>query len=293
MASTQGSEISRHDRRYMAATMKVPLLEREHEAALSRRWREQRDHKALHELIGAHARLVVRIAAGFRSSGVSLSDLIQEGNIGLIEAADRFDPAREVRFSTYASWWVSAAIQNFILRNSSIVRAATTPKQRSLFFSVRRLQRRGGTGYEGRLSTDERAALAARLGVALADVERMESHVARPDQSLNVTVGVDDSAEVQDLLIDTVPNPAELAEQDSTKRARSRWIREALGRLSPRERRIVQLRFLDEQRTRLDEIGKSFGVSKERVRQIEARALQKMKAALTELAGHPEQLVTS
>jgi RNA polymerase sigma-32 factor len=292
MASANTSDISRRDRQYMSATMKLPLLEREREAALSRDWHERRDDAALHELVSAHARLVVRIAAGFRRSGLPLPDLIQEGNIGLIEAADRFDPERGVRFSTYASWWIRAAIQGFILRNSSIVRAATTPKQRYLFFSIRRLQRRAG-GYDGRLSDGERAMLAARVGVDPAEVERMESHVARPDQSLNVAVGEDESAERQDMVVDPAPTPHEIAEQESLKRARGRWIREALARLSPRERRIVRLRFFGDHKVHLHDIGVVLGISKERVRQIEARALQKLKAALTDLAGGAEELAGS
>jgi RNA polymerase sigma-32 factor len=285
------AEISRRDRQYMAATMKMPLLERGHEADLARRWREGRDAAALHELVGAHARLVVRIAAGFRTSGLPLSDLIQEGNIGVIEAADRFDPARGVRFSTYAAWWIRAAIQSCIVRNSSIVRAATTAKQRYLFFTIRRLQKRAG--YDGRLSDADRARLAARVGVDLAEIERMESHVARPDQSLNATFAGDDSAEKQDMLVDPAPTPDEVAEREGLRRTRSRWIREALARLSPREQRILRMRFFGGRKVRLHDIGALLGISKERVRQIEARALEKMKAALTELAGGPEELVGS
>ncbi len=166
----------------------------------------------------------MRIAAGFRASGLPLADLIQEGNIGLMEAAERFDPEREVRFSTYASWWIVASIQNFILRNSSIVRAATTPKQRRLFFNLRRLRGRASGGYDGGLSTDERIALAQRLGVTLAEVERMETHLARPDQSLNTAIGNDEWAEIQALPRRTAPTPEEIAEIDSGRRARTDWI---------------------------------------------------------------------
>jgi RNA polymerase sigma-32 factor len=293
MALIKASQTERSDRRYIATTMEVPLLERDHEVDLAKRWLEKRDEKALHELVGAHARLVVRIAAGFRASGLPLADLIQEGNIGLMEAAERFDPTREVRFSTYASWWIVASIQNYILRNSSIVRAATTPKQRRLFFNLRRLRGKVGGGYDGGLSTDERMTLAKRLGVTVAEVERMETHLARPDQSLNTAIGNDESAEIQDFLADTAPTPDEIAENESGRRARSEWIQQALDRLSPRERKIVERRFLHEGKETLADIGDSFGVSKERIRQIEARALQKMKEALEQLADRPEDLVES
>jgi RNA polymerase sigma-32 factor len=294
MALVKATQTERSDRRYIAATMDMPLLERDHEVDLAKRWLKKRDEKALHELVGAHARLVVRIAAGFRASGLPLADLIQEGNIGLMEAAERFDPEREVRFSTYASWWIVASIQNHILRNSSIVRAATTPKQRRLFFNLRRLRGRVGAGFDGGLSTDERIALAKRLGVTVTEVERMETHLARPDQSLNTAIGNDESAEIQDFLADPSPNPEEIAEHENGRQARSDWIQQALDQLTPRERKIVERRFLDDdQKETLADIGDSFGVSKERIRQIEARALQKMKEALTKLADRPEDLVES
>jgi RNA polymerase sigma-32 factor len=292
MPASERSSTERNDRRYISATMALPLLEREHEADLARRWLTKRDEAALHELVGAHARLVVRIAVGFRASGLPVADLIQEGNIGLMEAAERFDPGRDVRFSTYATWWIVASIQNYMLRNSSIVRAATTPKQRRLFFSLRRLRGKLGLGFSGALSTDERRMLADKLGVTVGDVERMETHLARPDRSLNNTVGEDDSAEMQDFLADPAPNPEENEDRASRRRARSLWIGKALERLTPREREIIVTRFLDDDRkTTLAEIGDGFGVSKERIRQIESRALQKMHAALSEMVERPQDLL--
>lgn len=283
------AEIIRRDRKYASATMKMPMLEQTYEAELARRWRERRDPVALNELVESHARLVVRIAAGFRSSGLPEADLIQEGNIGVIEAADRFDPSRQVRFSTYASWWIRAAIQSFILRNSSIVRAVRTRRDRALFFTIRRLQK---SRHDGRLSELERATLAKRPGGDVSDVERMESHLASPDQSLNATLG-DGLVERQDILVDPAPTPEEAAEHEDLRRARQQRIREALARLSPRERRIVRLRFLGEGKVRLHDIAARLGISKERVRQIEAKALEKMKSTLTELAGGPEELIES
>lgn len=287
MALNESTQTERSNRRYIAKAMDAPLLERGYEIDLAKRWLEKRDVAALHEIIEAHGRLVVRIAAGFRSSGLPMADLIQEGNIGLMEAAKRFDPEREVRFSTYATWWIVASIQNFILRNSSIVRAATTPKQRRLFFNLRRMRARMASGFEGGLSMDEREIIADKLNVTVVDVERMETHLARPDQSLNATIGKEDVTEYQELLADTGPTPEDLAASDSGRMARQTWIMEALDKLTPRERQIIASRFLEDKRSTLAEIGQEFGVSKERIRQIESRALQKMQGTLSEFEGRP------
>jgi RNA polymerase sigma-32 factor len=291
MSQISTAATERSNRRYISATMQAPLLERDHEADVARRWLEKRDTAALHELIESHARLVVRIAAGFRSSGLPLADLVQEGNIGLMEAADRFDPERNVRFSTYASWWIVAAIQNYILRNASIVRAATTPKQRRLFFNLRRLRARNGANFDGRLSDADRVRLAEQLGVSVADVEKMEAHLARPDQSLNATIGQEDSLEQQDLLADSGPTPEDIVIDVNRSQARSTYIKQALDRLSPRERDIIASRYLDDRRTTLAEIGEEYGVSKERIRQIEGRALQKLHSVLSEIVDRPEELL--
>ncbi len=285
------NENEKSERRYIATTMETPLLERGHEVKLAKRWLKKRDVAAMHELVEAHGRLVVRVAVGFRASGLPLADLIQEGNIGLLEAAERFDPTRDVRFSTYASWWIMAAIQSYILKNASIVRAATTPKQRRLFFQIRRLRGKVGRGTDGALSGEEREALAARLGVAVGEVERMEAHLARPDRSLNLTVGVDETAELQDFIADTAPSPEELADDISVRRAQKASVRIALDALTPRERQIIVRRFLDERKDTLADIGDKFGVSKERIRQIEARALAKMKSALAGAVDRPADLV--
>ncbi len=293
MSYANSSAIERSDRRYIATSMAAPLLERGYEADLARRWLDERDEGALHELIEAHARLVVRIASGFRASGLPLGDLVQEGNVGVMEAADRFDPERNVRFSTYASWWIVAAIQNFILRNSSIVRAATTPKQRRLFFNLRRLRARHATGFDGRLTDDDRERIAGMLDVTVADVQKMEAHLSRPDQSLNATVGEDDGVQKMDLLADGGPGPEDIAASMSGDAARRAYVNDALDRLSARERHIIVNRFLKEERITLAEIGEEFGVSKERVRQIEGRALNKMRAALSEVIDEPTELLDS
>lgn len=291
MASYSGSPIGQSDRSYIAASMKAPLLEREYEKDLARRWLDGRDESALHEIIEAHARLVVKIAMGFRASGLPLGDLVQEGNVGLMEAADRFDPDRDVRFSTYATWWIVAGIQNYILRNSSIVRAATTPKHRRLFFNLRKLKAQMDTGYTGQLTSDDKEIIAEKLDVTIADIDRMEAHLSRPDSSLNVMVGEDESLEQLYLLPDDGPDPEDIATYRSGDSARKLWIKEALDKLNPRERRIISGRFLGEERETLAEIGEEFGVSKERVRQLESRALTKMKSALKHAVPVPQDLL--
>lgn len=273
--ATGHSSSDRGNQRFISALMHAPLLEQQHEYDLARRWRDERDTKALDELVVAHGRLVVRIAWRFRASGLPIDDLIQEGNMGLLDAAERFEPERNVRFSTYATWWIVAAIQNYILRNSSVVRVATTPSQRRLFFNLRRARARLASGPDS-FTAEDREKLAEELNVTVAEVERMEAHLSRPDQSLNATVGEDEGAEVQDLMAAEGPTPEEIALDVDEGQRRRQWIAEALERLTPREREIITSRFLNDKRLTLAEIGETFGVSKERIRQIEAKALSKM-----------------
>ena len=281
---------STSDRRFISATMSAPMLEREQERELARRWLEESDEAALHELTAAHARLVVRIASGFKGSGLPIADLIQEGNVGLMQSAIRFDPGRGVRFSTYATWWIVAAIQRYIQHNVSLVRVATTPRKRRLFFGVRRARSRKVAGFDGRLTTDDHERLAAMLGATVDEVASMEAHLSRPDQSLNAALGADSQLQQQDLLPSNDPGPEDITMRQRDGAVRRAWIDEALSRLSPREQYIVSRRFLDERRVTLAEIGQTLGISKERVRQIEARALRKMREALVELVDRPDEV---
>ncbi|MHA1564938.1 MAG: RNA polymerase factor sigma-32, partial [Alphaproteobacteria bacterium] len=273
MSLQRSGELDQGNRRYISAVMDAPILEREYEFDLARRWRDDRDEKALHELVEAYARFVIRIAWGFRGYGLPIGDLVQEGNIGIMEAAARFDPERNARFSTYASWWIMAAIQDYILRNNAIVRIATTPTQRRLFFNLRRVRARLATGADGTLTTADREKVAEQLRVKPSDVARMEAHLGGPDASLNATIGDDDAVEVLDLLADEGPNPEELIGEAFDTQTYSKWLHEALDELTPRERTIIVDRFLKEEKSTLAEIGGDFGVSKERIRQIEAKAL--------------------
>ena len=277
-------------RRYIAATMDAPFLERDEEFELARRWREGGDADAMQELVLAYARFVVRIAAGFRGYGLPMGDLVQEGNIGLMQGAMRFDPEREVRFSTYARWWIVASIQEYILRNSSIVRIGTTAAQKKLFFNLRRMRARIASNTVGPMTYDNRQSIADELGVPLAAVERMEAHISSPDQSLNATVGSDDSDEIQDFLADDAASPETIAIDRTDGRKRAGWIKKALRRLSPRERKIITSRFLTETPNTLAELGTVFGVSKERIRQIEVQALTKLRVSIAEITDDPRDL---
>ena len=280
MAQSRNAYPDRSDRRYISAAMDAPLLEREYEANLARRWRDAEDDDALHQLINSHVRLVVKIASRFRGYGLPVADLIQEGSVGLMEAAKRFDAERQVRFSTYATWWILASIQEYVVRNSSIVRIGTTPAQKSLFFNLRRLRARliGATGI--RMSDADRKIIADELRVPVAAVERMEAHFSGPDRSLNATVGQDETDELQDFLVDEEPTPEENTARLHDHRTRAEWLRQALGELTPREREVISRRFLTEDRTTLADIGRTYGVTKERIRQIESKALAKMRVAL-------------
>ena len=280
MAVANGNYPDKNDRRYISAAMDAPMLEREYEVQLARRWREDEDADALHEIIEAHIRLVVRIASKFKGYGLPIGDLIQEGNRGLLEAANRFDPDRNVRYSTYATWWILAAMQEYIVRNSSIVRIGTTPAQKSLFFNLRKLRAKLTDNLAARMTEEERELIASELRVPLAAVERMESHFSRPDQSLNATVGESDSNEFVDLLSDDSPTPEAIVGDLIDSETRSKWIADAMEHLTQREREVIPRRFLKEDKITLAQIGETFGVTKERIRQIEGKALSKLREAL-------------
>jgi RNA polymerase sigma-32 factor len=280
MAVANGNFPDKNDRRYISAAMDAPMLEREYEVALARRWRDEEDADALHEIIEAHIRLVVRIASKFKGYGLPIGDLIQEGNRGLLEAANRFDPDRDVRYSTYATWWILAAMQEYIVRNSSIVRIGTTPAQKSLFFNLRKLRAKLTDNLAARMTEEERELIASELRVPLAAVERMESHFSRPDQSLNATVGESDSNEFVDLLSDDSPTPEAIIGDLIDSETRAKWIADAMEHLTQREREVITRRFLKDDKITLAEIGETFGVTKERIRQIEGKALSKLREAL-------------
>lgn len=286
MAFIDTPETQKANRRFIKAAMKAPLLSREHEHDLAKRWRFDNDEAALHELVSAYMRLVISTAARFRSYGLPMGDLVQEGNIGLMQAAARFDPDREVRFSTYASWWIRSAIQDFILRNWSIVRTGTTAAQKSLFFNLRRL-RAMIAGGDLQLNHEGRQFIANELSVGLHEVEAMEVRLSANDRSLNATVGEDGDGEWQDFLEDERPGPEDVVTALRDGETRARWLNEALGALNEREQTIIRERRLGEETVTLEALGQRLGISKERVRQIEHQAMKKLRVSLERRVGDP------
>ena len=287
MASTV-NQASGADRKFVKLAMAAPMLEREHELSLARRWRDHQDQDALHELCTAYMRLVVAVASRFRHYGLPMSDLVQEGNVGLMLAAARFEPERELRFSTYATWWIRSCVQDFILRNWSIVRTGTTTAQKSLFFNLRRLRVLLRDPSEGGLSPESRAYVATQLRVDEKDVDRMAARLSASDRSLNAPIGEDGEAEWQDLLADETALPEDETMLARDRATRSAWLAEALADLSEREMMIIRERRLVEDGVTLESLGQKLGVSKERVRQIEHQALNKLKSALMRIVGDPE-----
>jgi len=280
MALTETLDLQRGAQRFMRTAMRAPLLDavREHELAL--RWRDHRDERALHELITAYVRLVVAMAARFRHYGLPMSDLVQEGNVGLMQAALRFEPDRDVRFSTYAAWWIRSAMQDYVLRNWSIVRTGTTAAQKSLFFNLRRLRAEIERASGRPLDQAGRVKIATTLQVDVGEVETMDLRLAASDQSLNAPIGEEGETDWQDFLADVRPNPEDVVLGMRDGETRSRWLADALGQLSPREREIIRQRRLTEDGATLEELGRELGVSKERVRQLEHRALLKLREAM-------------
>lgn len=291
MAHLDDPATQRANIRFIRQSMKQPLLSRDHEMDLARRWRDDEDEVALHELVNCYTRLVVSMASRFRNYGLPVGDLVQEGNVGLMQAAARFEPERDVRFSTYASWWIRSAMQDYVLRNWSIVRTGTTAAQKSLFFNLRRLRAKIADASVGQMTLEQRASVAEELNVNVSDVEQMESRLSASDQSLNAHVGEDGEEEWLGFLKDDGPNPEEVVTGMKDAESRSQWLREAIGELSEREQTIIHRRRMVEDGATLEELGKVLGVSKERVRQLEHRAMQKLRVSISKRVETPRDLL--
>lgn len=290
MAYLDTPQTQRANRSFMKRAMKIPLLDAGREQELARRWRDAQDATALHELTQAYMRLVIAMATRFRRYGLPLGDLVQEGNVGLMQAAARFDPDRGVRFSTYASWWIRAAIQDHILRNWSIVRTGTTAAQKTLFFRLRGLRALIDAGTQATMTEANRILISDKLGVPVKDVETMEARLSSRDRSLNAPMGEDedgDGGEWQDVLACDRPLPEDEVMQAHDRRKQGEWIHRALQNLTERERTIIRERRLRDNGATLESLGNRLGISKERVRQIEVQALQKMKSDLIDQIGDP------
>jgi RNA polymerase sigma-32 factor len=278
------------DLAYIKDSMAQPMLEKNHELDLARRWRDESDSKALHELVRSYARLVVAMAHKFKHYGLPLGDLIQEGNIGLMEAANRFEYERELRFSTYASWWIRSYMQDYVLRNWSIVRTGTTSAHKALFFNFRRLRSKIALQEGDTMTDDARHRIAKELNVKYSDVVEMENRLSGADTSLNAMIGEDGENERGDFLVDDRPNPEDIVIHLKDQKTRHDWLQKSLGHLNTREQHIIKMRALCEDVVTLEALGKELGVSKERVRQLEARAMEKLKVSLLQQAGEREEL---
>ncbi len=280
-------------RQLVKAAMNAPYLSREEEHELALKWRYQQDQAALDRLSLAHMRLVIAVASKYRNFGLSMSDMIQEGHVGLLEAASRFEPEREVRFSTYATWWIRASVQDYILRNWSIVRGGTSSTQKALFFNLRRLRARLSRGTVQISEQELHSQIAEAVGVKIGDVALMSARLSGPDTSLNAPLTEADgqSADRQDFLVSDDPLPEETVSQAIDTERRTRWLQSALSVLSDRELRIVRERRLSEEGATLEALGEKLGISKERVRQIENRALEKLREAL--LKAQPDKMAYS
>ena len=267
--------------RYLEEIRRFPMLEAEEECVLATRWREQGDADAAHKLVTSHLRLVVKIAVGYRGYGLPVSEIISEGNVGLMQATKRFDPQQGFRFATYAMWWIKAAIHEYILRSWSLVKIGTTANQKKLFFNLRKAKSKIAALEEGDMHPDQVKLIAQRLGVTEQDVVEMNRRLGG-DVSLNAQMRDDpDSGEWQDWLVDegSADQESRVVESEESEN-RKKALAQALSVLNARERRIFEARRLAEDPSTLEDLASEFGVSRERVRQIEVRAFQKVQRAV-------------
>ena len=269
---------------YMAAIKKFPVLEAGEEYMLAKRFAEHQDAEAAHKLVTSHLRLVAKIAMGYRFYGLPVSDLISEGNVGLMRAVKKFEPDRGFRLATYAMWWIKAAINEYVLNSWSLVKVGTVAAQKKLFFNLRKLKAKLGLYEEGDIPHEAAQTIAKRLDVTTDDVIQMNRRLSRSDASLNAFVVEDGDVERQDLLVDETPDQETVLGDRETRILGNKLLKDALADLTPRERRIIEERRLADSPRTLEEIGAEYGISRERVRQIENRAFAKLQKAVVQAA---------
>ena len=258
--------------------MSIPLLGEEYEKALAKKWIEEKDESALHKLTQSHIRLVIAFAVKYKNYGLNLSDLIQEGNIGLMKAAERFQLDKEVRFSTYAGWWIRASIQDFVLKNWSLVRIATTSKQKSLFFNLRKLKQKIHHTEHGSIDFKTAQGIANDLNISTSDVIKMDSRISQNDSSLNHKINDESQSEFMELIEDEDARPDDKVFEKDQVNFKKELITKSLEILDDREIKIIKDRHLADETKTLDILGKELKISKERVRQIEKGAMMKLKS---------------
>jgi RNA polymerase sigma-32 factor len=280
--------------RYLAEIKKYPVLSPEQEYMLAKRYQQHEDPAAAAQLVSSHLRLVAKIAMGYRGYGLPVSELISEGNVGLMQGVKKFDPDRGFRLATYAMWWIKASMQEFILRSWSLVKIGTTAAQKKLFFNLRRMKNNMQAFEDGDLKPEDVAKISTDLGVSETEVIEMNRRMAMGgDTSLNVSMREDGDGQWQDWLVDHEPLQDERVADAQESDVRHRLLMEAMGSLNERERHILtERRLIDEPRT-LEELSQEYNVSRERVRQIEVRAFEKLQKAMLRIAGEKRLLATA
>jgi RNA polymerase sigma-32 factor len=280
--------------RYLSEIKKFPILSPEEEYMLAKRWREHGDTEAAAKLVNSHLRLVAKIAMGYRGYGLPVSELISEGNIGLMQGVKKFEPERGFRLATYAMWWIRASIQEFILRSWSLVKMGTTAAQKKLFFNLRRMKNQIEAFEDGDLKPEDVTKIATDLGVTEEDVVSMNRRMAMGgDTSLNVPLRDDSEGSWQDFLVDNEPLQDERVADAEETRLRHDLLVEAMESLNDREKHILTERRLTDEPKTLEELSQVYDVSRERIRQIEVRAFEKLQKALMNLAGERRLLTAA
>ncbi len=262
---------------YLQQIKKFPILSADEEYMLAKRYLEHGDTKAAHKLVTSHLRLVAKIALGYRGYGLPITDLISEGNLGIMQAVKKFDPDKGFRLATYAMWWIRAQIQEYVLRSWSLVKIGTTAAQKKLFFNLRKLKNQLKCINEDNLSPENVREIARRLDVKEAEVESMNNRLYSSDQSLNSSINSDGYTEWQDMLVDTRKTQDQVYENSVEYKHRKKLLIEAMVILNDREKEIFSARHLKEKPLKLEELSKQYKISRERVRQIEEKALEKIK----------------
>ena len=279
--------------RYLTEIRKFPLLSPEDEYMYAKRWQAHEDSEAARKLVTSHLRLVAKIAMGYRGYGLPLSEVVSEGNVGLMQAVKRFDPDKGFRLATYAMWWIRAAIQEYVLRSWSMVKLGTTAAQKKLFFNLRKAKSHIGAIEEGDLTPEHVATLSDRLGVTEREVTEMNRRLSGPDSSLNAPLRAEGESEWQDWLADdTTDQETRLAEREEMG-DRHNLLENAMTELTEREQQIIRARRLQDEPATLEDLSQKFGISRERVRQIEVRAFEKLQKAMKAAVNTAPKLLES
>ncbi len=269
---------------YLQQIKKFPMLTEKQEVSLAKKWRDKGDTSAAHELVTSHLRLVAKIAMGYRGYGLPVTELISEGNIGLMQAVKKYDPDKGFRLATYAMWWIRAAIQEYVLKSWSLVKIGTTAAQKKLFFNLKKLKGKLSDYNEGSLKPHQVTEIASQLNVSEKEVSEMEGRMSGNDYSLNAVVSTDGQEEWQEWLVDEdADHEVKIAEMEEVTK-RKKLLSKAIDVLNEREKYIIQGRKLSEDPKTLEELSKEYNISRERIRQIEERAFQKLQSEMLNLA---------